>query len=64
MRPDTLREHDTWSPWYEAFTPHTQAGERTLASAVEADAPAEASTPIEAAEPDPAIQALFDCYNG
>ena len=64
MRPDTLREHDTWSPWYEAFIPHTQAGETMLASAVEANASAETSSPFDPAEADPANQALFDCYNG
>lgn len=62
MRPDT--QHDTWSPWYEAFTPHTQAGERTLSSAVEADEQAQAASPLETAEADSAKQALFDCYNG
>jgi hypothetical protein len=62
MRPDT--QHDTWSPWYEAFTPHAQAAGATAARAVTADAPVEASPPLEAGETDWANQALFDCYNG
>lgn len=63
MQPDS--QPDTHSPWYEAFTPHSQPsfdGVRWIgvnsAEGIEASSRPE---PLETERPN---DALFDCYNG
>ena len=62
MRPDA--EHDTYSPWYEAFAPqpHPPFDSAPLVTGAAAGA-ADTASPA-AAEPDGSLDALFDCYNG